>query len=282
MKGIVAGDLGGTNWTLALIQKDKVVAKLTVQPKSKTTKDVVALVNSFLLTHLLKKNEVGFAFGIGGPKIGNVFIDKSKKLRIDATLLKKAFGKNTVIMNDAEALGAGLPVVYKQFIGKRAAVIIVGTGLGGATGIVGEPFLPGEPGHFSMHNPLTNKQGTFGDLLSGQGLVMLEKKFIGKKIPPENLFKHKDKRVTTIKHIFSETLGWFVQHMILGIKAEVIFLWGGVIRSNKDLLGQKFKSTLYKHAEKEFASLLRKTKIIVIAKDELPLLGIARMAQKQK
>jgi glucokinase len=194
---ILAGDVGGTNTRLALVEATsgelKIVAEKTFPSRERTSLE--AAIAEFLSLHKCKLSRA--SFGIAGPVRSGRCEATNLPWVVDSKTLAKRLGlKRVGLINDLEANAYGIAALQsKDFVilnkGARnakgnKAIISAGTGLGEAgmywDGQVHRPF-PSEGGHadFAPRNHLEMelldylmklyRRVSYERLVSGPGLV---------------------------------------------------------------------------------------------------------------
>ena len=179
MNYFLAGDIGGTETCLALVEVDGVRVKI-VHEVSYPSRDYAAF--EILLGEFLSSLEfMGYpntpahaAFGIAGPVLGRAVQTTNLPWQIDADALQRQFGfARCTLLNDLEATAYGLPALGADDLltlqagaaeaDGNIAVIAAGTGLGEA-GLFwdGQCHLPfaTEGGHTSF-SPCDEQEITF-------------------------------------------------------------------------------------------------------------------------
>jgi glucokinase len=179
---LLAGDVGGTKTSLAVISKEtgprEALARRTY--RSRDYDDLGTIVRTFL-------GEAGMpvqsaCFGVGGPVVGGRAKFTNLDWVIDAEVLRSTFGWSAcLLINDLKALAYGIPVLKDDDVctlspgepeaGGVIAVLAPGTGLG-------EGYLTNDQGVYHAHasegghvsfGPVGELQISLLDYLNKQG-----------------------------------------------------------------------------------------------------------------
>lgn len=271
-KYILAIDLGGTNFRLALLNLDcRILDKIrcptsSFNNKEELIKGIVDLVAEMLQRHKLNIREVlGLGLGVPGPvdeKKGVVYflpnVPGWKKVRLK-DILEKKIKLPVFLDNDANLMGLG---EYEFGAGKNSSCLVcvtVGTGVGGVIIAHGQIFrgksnLTGEIGHL----PLNEK----GSVCNCGGIACLEtyvgnkrllakaKKIYRRDISLEevaNLARKKDKKAQSFWKEIGEKIGLALTGVINLLNPDRLVIGGGIANAGKVLLDH-IKSTVKKRA----------------------------------
>ncbi len=201
---VLAGDVGGTNVRLAVVELDGRHASIVArwQGRSKSLISLEAAVESFLRDAAVTVTAAGF--GVAGPVEANESVGTNIPLRFSSRELAGAVSlQSALVINDFQALGAGLQYASASHLATvqagdcdpRGTIALIGAGTG-----LGEAFLTwngtgygvnaSEGGHvtfaprdeleWGFREYLSSRYGHVSceRVLSGQGLVALYKYLI--------------------------------------------------------------------------------------------------------
>jgi glucokinase len=305
---ILAGDIGGTNTRLALVDDDpRSPVALDVYP-SGAHSSLEEMVHAFLAVHPARLS--GAAFGIAGPvRDGRVQVT-NLAWPVDATSLRAELGlEQVLLLNDLEANAWGLAALGPDDVhvlndGRpgavgNAAVCSAGTGLGEAglywDGERHRPFAC-EGGHADFA-PLGELQEGLRDFLasqyehvsyervcSGMGLVNIYRYIAGTcDLPAAEISRlalaREDQTAVTALDVMVEIYGAEAGNLALKLMATGgVHLGGGIApRILPKLEDGCFMSAFT--AKGRFAELLGAIPVRVILNDRTALMGAALAAE---
>jgi glucokinase len=142
---LLAGDIGGTKTVLALFKEDSTAEfeHVPVHEAVFPSGDFISL--EAIIDEFLKEFDVrlsGASFGVAGPVVNQQAEITNLAWVIDAKKIHTAFGVNTILLNDLEAIANAIPHLKKDDLvtlhkgepepAGAKAVIAPGTGLGEA------------------------------------------------------------------------------------------------------------------------------------------------------
>lgn len=245
MKKVLALDVGGTKTRVALINEElKILRCRIVFSLGSDKKAFLRHLDQTIEDLHINMNEIE-AIGLGVPGVvkkrsGHVLVLPNLHLK-DIPLgshLRKTFGKDVFIRNDAEAacLAEALAGVGKTK--KRVFFITISTGLGGALCVNGRiSDHVTEIGHTAVFHD--GEWSEYEKLASGTGLVSLAKRH-GLDVRDASeffaLLGAKDERAMKIYKIWRELMHSFITLIKNSYRPDVIVLTGGVLRSRRYFL----------------------------------------------
>ena len=178
MKKVIALDIGGTNFRVALINENFVIEeKNTNSSKIGSKEDFINQAIS-VIKLFISENIIAISIGVPGRVKSNGYIYGLPNMQIfDINLkeiLEKEFNMPVYIKNDAEMAALGEKQLGTGKNKNSLYFVTISTGLGGAMCQGNENILSStEIGHtlFKYHN----KNYEYEQLLSGSGIVRLAK-----------------------------------------------------------------------------------------------------------
>ncbi len=251
IKTAIGIDLGGTNVKGVLMD---ITGKVLAQHSLPTKDDVEGLwkqVPFEMVQHLKKLNNNNVdCIGMSAPGLANDTNDYIAHLPHRLPGLEKfnwseIFGQKTKVINDAHA-AIMAEAKYGALIDiKHAALLTLGTGVGGGILINGELYqglsqMAGHLGHMTINanDDELSIIGTPGSLEYAIGNFSIERRSMGKfKTTKELLiaYKHGDKFATWLWLDSIRKLAIFMSSLINALSPEAIVLAGGITRSGNDL-----------------------------------------------
>jgi glucokinase len=141
---VLAGDLGGTNFRLALFRNDgEMTRTASAKYRSAEHSSLEEVVRLFLESHPPEAPVLSACFGVPGPNISGIVKPSNLEWKIDVAALPSLLGiPRVAVLNDLEATAHGLAALRQTDLGVLQAgsgssagnrcVIAPGTGLGEA------------------------------------------------------------------------------------------------------------------------------------------------------
>lgn len=237
MKKVIALDIGGTNFRVALINENFVIEeKNTNSSKIGSKEDFINQAIS-VIKPFISENIIAISIGVPGRVKSNGYIYALPNMQIfDINLkeiLEKEFNMPVYIKNDAEMAALGEKQLGTGKNKNSLYFVTISTGLGGAMCQGNENILSStEIGHtlFKYHN----KNYEYEQLLSGSGIVRLAKLNHLNIANSKELFELKslnNKNALEIYKDWIKELSNFLNYINELFSPEIIALTGGVMKS---------------------------------------------------
>ena len=237
MKKVIALDIGGTNFRVALINENFVIEeKNTNSSKIGSKEDFINQAIS-VIKPFISENIIAISIGVPGRVKSNGYIYALPNMHIfDINLkeiLEKEFNMPVYIKNDAEMAALGEKQLGTGKNKNSLYFVTISTGLGGAMCQGNENILSStEIGHtlFKYHN----KNYEYEQLLSGSGIVRLAKLNHLNIANSKELFELKslnNKNALEIYKDWIKELSNFLNYINELFSPEIIALTGGVMKS---------------------------------------------------
>lgn len=251
MNKIIALDIGGTNFRVALINEDSTIEKINI------TNSKIGNVDDFLnqaknaIMPLINNDVIAISIGVPGRVKSDGYIYALPNMHIKdidlANFLKECFNKQVFIKNDAEMAALGEKVLG---VGKNHSslyFITISTGLGGAMCQGNQNVLSSsEIGHTIIK--YKNKLCEYEGLLSGSGIVKLAKMNHLKIKDSKELFDLKKQNNEKAINVYKEWLilmNDFLHYIDDMFSPEIIAITGGVMKSKDSFFAElQIKSKL--------------------------------------
>ena len=303
---LLVADIGGTNTTIALVKKNKLLQKkhfLTQKIQSFPT-----LVNEYV--NQSKTSVSRAVLSIAGPiqeEKGDVFshLTNANVTISQKELLKKTALKKVTLLNDLEALGYAintLPTKERTVLVRAknkqgpGLVFAIGTGLGKAVLEKTKKGFRPLASEFGETSPAINSQEeldivlfiqkktkkkviVFEDFLSGRGIEYIYEFYTKKVLLAQEVMSLKNKEAKKTRKLFSTLLARACKNEVLNNLATTLYLGGGVLVKNPGLINKDFMKEFYLHDNKEHLHILKQTKIILLNSYETTLKGCIVMGK---
>ncbi|MFQ5531282.1 MAG: ROK family protein [Candidatus Nanoarchaeia archaeon] len=246
-KEVIAIDLGGTHFRIAIVRNGKLRGyEKHETPKSKS--EILRLLDKEIKKHV-DKNTKGVGVSVAGG-IYNGVIELSPNLPLKGFNIKKFIEKSckrkikVVVENDANcfALGEAVYGVKK----KNFFTLTFGTGIGGGIIIDGKLYVgrgnAGELGHIML-----SRGRDFEHYAGQKALIKLIKKYYNVKTVNEKvivkILYSKDSKAKKIRNELTDYYGQGIASLINILDPEVVVLGGGMSNLGKPFLNQIIKAT---------------------------------------
>ena len=280
MKQYVLGaDVGGTNTKVGIAEIDKDIKILfSFNFQSQKLKSVTPAINFVLSLANAKHMDVKKACiaGAGPVKAGKLKLIHLNKTLDKKNILKKTSLKKLKLLNDFEAIGYGLEK-------NNCLIIGAGTGLGMAV-VKNNKVIATEKGHtlFEPEDELDKRLATYikkirkirkleyEDLLSGEGLENIYRFIKKKSKSAEYISKHKNREKAAWQtfELFAEYYARAINDFAKQAKVHDVYIAGGIIRKNKDVL------------KKEIKRHLDNISVFIVNEENMGLLGACKVASR--
>lgn len=286
---ILAADVGGTNTTIALFSKNKLVQKFSFDSQKVSIDEAVRQV--------VDKTPYEISAGCIAAA-GPISPDRKtcKLTNVPRSIDVRKLPFKCLLLNDFEALGYSINVLTPKDVkvvrrGEHSelpiALLGAGTGLGKALLIHnGKYYVPmaSEGGHADL--PLTKSEIQllgdtldYEDVLSGRGIVRIYRAYGGKDKSPADIMAEDSALSRKTKELFTTLYARCAKNFALdGLARGGVFIAGGIAAKNPGLFGKEFLDEFVNC--KAQRQLLEKIPIKVITNYDVSLYGAAFAASR--
>ena len=268
---ILLADIGGTNARFRWLKKGKLGALINYQCEDfKSPYDVI---DKVLKSQSPKAKGIVLA-GAGPVQKDSLIWTNRPQWKISKKELQKKYHLQKILLvNDVQAQGEGLKILYK--CNETSVLMTAGTGLGGCF-IINGNVMAGEVGQAKIDEHLKVE-----DFISGPGIVRLYHQNGGdKKINSarqiENLRK-KEKAAETAYQTFYQMWGKVSAQLATAFYVTGgIYLWGGLIPNN-----EKDKTLFMKSYQKNLPKGFQKIPVRFVSDKTLAFKGLAALSRRE-
>ena len=307
---VLAGDIGGTNTRLAIVQGDRVLKQSSFV--NAEVSDFEQCLTTFLSGSLIEIDAA--AIGAAGPVADGKIEMTNLNWRLDQKELSHRLGIPVRLLNDfhIQALGIlGLTTAGYTSLGsaralapRHIAVIGAGTGLGEALLTrVGERWLviPGEGGH-KRFAPKSEREidllrilmRTYPEhvsverLVSGPGIENIYEALVhldgaslnGKRTAreiTEDAIANRCALCSEVLNLFIDTLADEAANLVLQARAECVYVSGGIPPRIRSQIEQRFRSAF--ESKGRYREFLQTVEIRLVLEQDIALQGASYAAQ---
>lgn len=285
----LAADVGGTNTSLGIVNEKGTIVYIEKHPTPRS--DFTVLVEEFL-SRARRKVRRG-CIAVAGPINKNRVRMTNSPLVIDAARIQKKTGIQVTLINDFAALAYATQilkpkdkVVLRKGTKEPAAIVGVGTGLG-TSFLINDRPIQSEAGHmdyapttdeeFALAKALAKEVGTvqYEHLLSGSGLERMYRLISGEARTSQEIITTQTADARKTRKLFVQALARFSRAMVLVSNARSLYLAGGVLAHNSDLLGEEFLREFVRTTP-QYSEILSKVGITIITNYDISVAGAAQ------
>ena len=305
---ILAADVGGTNTRLAVVELPSLRILKKEECPTREIEDFTSFCKGFLGTEKVDGISVGAAGPVEGKKGKRAIRLINAPFAVQEAVLRK-LAKRTLLANDFTMLGHALGakgqrrVVRKGSPAPDAPCALLGPGTGlGACIILGDGTVaPGEgnghsdlglrtPEDYAIAAFIRAEEGLYEDdpvwwehLLSGAGLVRLHRYVCAARHPearpltdPGEVANGNDAASLEARTLFVRFLARKAREMVLNGEAfGGVFLAGGIVQRNPDIIGDAFLAELSRHPHPRYQEQLVRVPVTLILDQDAGLKGAA-------